>query len=343
MPAPDATTTEAEATQEESPAEPPTATGPFDVPAEASVEVAEEVPEQIAAEVPPPVKPRSQTPRAAPKFPDPFHIIAHRGASAVAPENTVPAFERALALGAFEVELDVMLSADDVLVLFHDSTLDLKTNLTGRVRDHPAAELLKTDIGQWFDDTHPEVEERYAGTLLVTLYDLCLRFGRDLYYHIEIKAQEPAIPRLILAEVADFGLGDRVTLTSFFIEQLVSARKLAADVPIALLIVPEDELRELPMPGGKPARGTLLEMQRSWIDEAKAADFQMVGILSRDLSIEVVEYARSAGLEIRAWGIRDDDDMDRAIAVGANGMTTNWPDRLMQRVAKQKGSARAAR
>ncbi len=64
------------------------------------------------------------TPEApGPIFPRPFHVIAHRGASAYAPENTLPAFRRALVLGAFEVELDVQLSRDDVVVLFHDATL----------------------------------------------------------------------------------------------------------------------------------------------------------------------------------------------------------------------------
>ena len=112
-------------------------------------------------------------------FPAPFHIIAHRGASAQAPENTLAAFERARESGAFEVELDVMLSADDVLVLFHDATLDLKTNLSGRVRDYPAAEVLEAEIGSWFDETHPGVEPRYAGTTLTTLSELFGRFGRE--------------------------------------------------------------------------------------------------------------------------------------------------------------------
>ena len=74
-------------------------------------------------------------------LPVPFRVIAHRGASAYAPENTLPAFERALELGASEVELDVQLSRDGALVLFHDRTLDGKTNLSGAVRDHTADAL----------------------------------------------------------------------------------------------------------------------------------------------------------------------------------------------------------
>ena len=72
----------------------------------------------------------------------PFHVIAHRGVSAEAPENTLPAFERALEIGVVEVELDAQLSRDGVPVLFHDGTLDAKTPLRGRVRDHAAEDLL---------------------------------------------------------------------------------------------------------------------------------------------------------------------------------------------------------
>ena len=88
-------------------------------------------------------------------LPRPFHVIAHRGASAEAPENTLPAFERALALGVVEVELDVQLSRDGVPVLFHDRTLDEKTPLRGPVRDHSAQELTRADVGSWFDRARP--------------------------------------------------------------------------------------------------------------------------------------------------------------------------------------------
>ena len=69
----------------------------------------------------------------------------------------------------------------------------------------------------------------------------------------------------------------------------------------------------------------------------------MVGITARDLSPEVVAYARARALEIRAWGIRSDRDMERAIALGSNGMTTNWPERLIQRLVEHMGAGGAAR
>jgi glycerophosphoryl diester phosphodiesterase len=280
----------------------------------------------------------SLTAPAAQTFPTPFHIIAHRGASAQAPENTLPAFQLARESGAFEVELDVQISADDVVVMFHDKTLDLKTNMSGRVRDHAAANVLQAEIGTWFDASHPEIATRYAGTRLGTLAELFEAHGRELYYHIEIKAAEPEIPGLVLAEVERFGLLDRAIITSFYFEQLVRARELDDQVPLALLILPGGEIEQEATPSGARAQGTLLEIQKLWIDAARAAKFQMVAIAARDVSLEIVAYARRNGLELRAWAIGGDEDMERAIALGCAGMTTNWPERLIRRLVEHAGA-----
>ena len=250
---------------------------------------------------------------------DRFQIIAHRGASAYAPENTLPAFERAQELGALDVELDVQLSRDDVLVLYHDKTLDRKTERTGRVRDHDAAELAKIDIGSWFDRTHPDVERDYAGTTLDTLAALFQRFGAALYYHVEIKSDEEEIPALVLTEIAAFSLGERVTITSFSFEQLLRVRALDREIPICLLL--RDARGDDPLP----------EAQRG-IELARAARFQQVGVAATVLTSEIVDYAHRRGVRIRAFGVGGDEDMERAIDAGAGGMTINWPDRLIERM-----------
>ena len=79
-----------------------------------------------------------------------FRLIAHRGASAHAPENTVAAFETAVALGSEEVELDVRFSGDGEVVVFHDHELQRKTALSGPVRHYPAEVLEQVDLGPWF-------------------------------------------------------------------------------------------------------------------------------------------------------------------------------------------------
>jgi len=292
-------------------------------------------------------------------FPRPFQIIAHRGASAYAPENTIPAFVRAFELGAYEVELDVQLSRDDVVILYHDANLEKKTGRPGRVRDHTADELVGMEIGSWFDRSHPQVAssgKHYAGTHLVSLDRVFEIFGSSLFYHIELKSSEPELAMLVLASIRDAGLADDARITSFQFDLLSRARELDDEIPITLLIRRGEALRfrdgashnasageppsdSLNLAADDPEPTPLLPLQKSWIDRARAAGFDQVGIASGDLSFEVVAYANARGLQVRAWGIKSDADMRRAIEVGCHGMTTNWPDRLIRELVRHAGSA----
>jgi len=240
--------------------------------------------------------------------PRPFHVIAHRGASAQAPENTLPAFARALALGVVEVELDAQLSRDGVPVLFHDRTLDTKTPLRGRVRDHLATELTRADIGSWFDRTHPGSDRRWAGTPLATLHEVLERFGARLRYHIELKDEIQATPERVIETVAATGLEQRVMLTSFSRAQLGRALRRAPGIPLCWLLE-----------SARPER----------IDEAAEAGFAMVGVRASELTETLVRQAHSRGLEIRAFGVETDAEMERVVSTGANGMTLDWPERLV--------------
>lgn len=248
-------------------------------------------------------------PRAA----SPFHVIAHRGASAEAPENTPPAFERARALGAEEVELDVQLSRDGEVVLFHDDDLAEKTDLAGRVRDHDAEALRRADIGSWYDATHPEAPRRYAGTGLATLAEVFDRFEDAFHYHVEIKSAEPELPDRVLALAVARNLASHLTVTSFQVEQLLRVRRAAPHVRTAWLL--ED-----------PGRGVAA------IDRAAREGFHMVAFRAAELTRELVERAHARGLEIRAWKVRSGEEMERVIRLGANGMTIDWPDRLLRRL-----------
>jgi len=273
-----------------------------------------------------------QTPCEGKVLPTPFRIIAHRGASAYAPENTLPAFERALELGVHEVELDVGLSADGIPILFHDSALDAKTELSGALRQHSASELQRADIGSWFDRNHPDVARRYAGTTLSTLDALFRRFGAQLHYHVEIKGEEPELPERILELVALHDLRHAVTITSFSKEQLERTRALDRELPLCWLLEREARLRE----GSGSSDTSSLALRRPQLEAARAAGFAQVGVRAPELNREIVAHAHSLGLEIRGWGVRGDADMQHVIAVGANGTTTNWPDRLIACVERSE-------
>ncbi|MDP6977080.1 MAG: glycerophosphodiester phosphodiesterase family protein [Myxococcota bacterium] len=266
-------------------------------------------------------------------FPTPFEVIAHRGASAYAPENTIVAFEMARELGAVDVELDIQLSRDDVVVLYHDATLREKTGRSGKVRDHDANDLLDMDIGSWFDRTHPEIETKHAGTRLCTLAAVFEAFGDTLYYHVELKSGDEALAPLALEQVRAYRLEANVRFTSFMFEQLVRAREVAPDIPAGLLVGDAMTLRR---EAGAGPDVTTLSLQKKAIDHAKKAGFDQVGFASEDLSPALVRYAVESGLEIRAWRIKSDADMHRAIDMGAFGMTTNWPDRLVRELLLRK-------
>ena len=139
-------------------------------------------------------------------------LVGHRGAMAVAPENTMASFEAGVAGGADIVELDVQLTADKQVILFHDDTLMNKTKMPGRVGDYTAEFLQALDVGSWLD-------EKFAGTPM-PLLDEVLRWGKgkDVGIMIELKHGpifEPELDRVTVALIEDHNMIDNVIITSF--------------------------------------------------------------------------------------------------------------------------------
>lgn len=139
-------------------------------------------------------------------------IVGHRGAMAVAPENTLPAFEAGLDGGADILELDVQLTADDQVIVFHDTDLGAKTGVRGQVRDYPADFLRRLDVGRYFDDA-------FAG-LCMPLLEEVLAWAKDrVALMIELKHTpphfDPALDRHTVTLIEKHGLVDDVVITSF--------------------------------------------------------------------------------------------------------------------------------
>lgn len=267
-------------------------------------------------------------------MPDPFRVIAHRGASAHAPENTLAAFERAIELGAREVELDVRFSSDDEIIVFHDDTLDQKTQLTGRVRHHSAEQLLRADIGTWFDRQHPDCTDRFAGAGLASLEQVFAAIGASVHYHLEIKGWEDWLPLRLLQRIDAYDLREQVTVTSFSMKPLVQMRGLSRDLPICFLLRDAaDAIRSAefrPELEGRDAAA----VHDYWIDAAAEAGFQQVGVRAADLLPRTLARATDRGLEVRAWGIRHEEDLAAAVRIGAVGATVDWPGRALGLVEK---------
>jgi len=246
---------------------------------------------------------------------DPFRIIAHRGASAYAPENTMAAFERAVAMGVTEVETDVAFTKDRHLLLFHDHTLERTTNGRGLPEDYTMAELRQLDAGSWVDERLCW-DRSYAGERLITLEELLDRFGDALTYHVEIKKPMPGLVAAVIGAIRARGLVDNVFIA-------------AIDDDASL----QETMREAPgiRVASAPVKKIRCDGPRA-IEECVAHGYAMVTLAAFNHSKALVDLAHDLGIEARSSGISNREQMIEAAEMGCNGMTINWPDWLIDYV-----------
>jgi len=238
------------------------------------------------------------------QVPKNFRIIAHRGASAYAPENTRPAFVLAKDMDIREVELDTQLSTDGVVVLCHDVTLERYGQGAEVVEDLPSQALLALDMGSWFSPHF------FSGTPMLTLDKLLEEFGAAFTYHIELKGRSPALPAAVFKLVEKRELLKNAIFTSFSFDQLVRMRAVSANCRLGWLVRSLD--------------GDTFK---------KAAELGLFQLCPRaDLvTRQLVEQGRRVACEMRAWGLRGDPQKVRnlikqVLESGCDGMTVNWPD-----------------
>ena len=237
-----------------------------------------------------------------------FLSIAHRGASAEAPENTVAAFDQALALGFSHLELDAQLSADGEVVVIHDATLERTTNGHGPVAAMAGAELAALDAGSWF-------HERFAGQRIPTLADVLRRYRGRAHLHLELKSEEPtlapAVARLLdehgwlgtaVATSSEAPLEAPVIITSFHRTQLERAGPLLPDVPLAWLVP---------------------EITADVIAEDRTLGIRVACPRADLATAPSTRLAWEAGLAVRAHGVRSEADLVVAYHAGAQGSTVN--------------------
>lgn len=238
-------------------------------------------------------------------------IFAHRGASKVAPENTLPAFVGAIELGADGVELDVQYSSDGKLVCLHNLTLEKTTNGSGRVAAHTFDELRKLDAGSWFDP-------RFAGTRIPLLSEVLDLLKGKLLINIELKVLDTSnngIGTDVVNLVRKYKMVDQVVLSSFNPFALRRALISGPEFDAGLLIAPD-------MPGWtrwgftrRYSRANSLHPEFKMVDRAFTAQ------------------ARNAGLPVRVWTVNEEADMRRMIALNVDAIITDMPDRLRKVLA----------
>lgn len=227
-------------------------------------------------------------------------IIAHRGYRAVAPENTLPAFEAALAYNPDMLEMDLHRTKDGHLVVIHDETVDRTTNGTGLVKDLTLAEIKALDAGQYKAPKMPGVTIPTFAEFLTFLQDQ--RFAKTLLIEIKTDHQEyPGIEAEILAMVADFKPSYAIIYQSFNLETLKTIRRLAPAADVAALAVW----------GGYKVY---------WLKWRGVFDYVHVDI--RILKHKPKIFWRSTW-HTRVWTVDKADDMRLVFKAGLRGLITN--------------------
>ena len=238
-----------------------------------------------------------------------FRIIAHHGASAYAPENTLPAFDLARAMDVHEVELDARLTADGQIALCHDDTLARYGHGARSVETLAWADLAQLDMGAWFS---PHL---FGGTRMITLGQLFDRYGDAFIYHVEIKGATPGLPAAVLEAIHSRGLAQQCIVTSFSYAALHAARQLDATLRLGWLV---------------------REIDQATCDRAQDLNLFQLCPQAAVVTADQVAAARRVTPEVRVWGINGETVRDQAaeiralihrvVAAGCDGMTINWPD-----------------
>lgn len=250
--------------------------------------------------------------------------IAHRGGSALAPENTMVAFEQAVqAFGTDMLEIDVHLTADGVMVVFHDDDLDRTTDGRGPIAARTLAALREVDAGYHFTPDKGQTFPWRGRGVRVPRLDETLEAFPDLRFNIEVKTPNPHAVVGLLKVVRDLGAIDRVCIGSA--KDRIGAR-LAAAAPEACHFYPQNALARYVLPtlaGLKPhldRRYTVLDMP------------DRLGPLNL-ITPRLLRVAGETGRWVNVWTIDDPVQMGRLIQMGVGGVMTDRPDRLTAALA----------
>ena len=230
-------------------------------------------------------------------------IFAHRGASAHAPENTIAAFELALAQQADAIELDVKLSSDGYVVVHHDDTVDRTTNGNGRIKDLSLAQLRSLDAGSFF-------AEKFRGEKIPTLEDVFEAVGKRTLINVELtnyKTRRDSLVETVCMLVKKHQMQKRVIFSSFFASNLSRARSYLPDVPRGLLAL----------------HGFLGSWARSF--GFVFGKYQALHPYLTDTTQQEVARVHRLNCRIHVWTVNKEDDMRRLFSWGVDGIFTDDP------------------
>lgn len=241
-------------------------------------------------------------------------VIAHRGFSGIAPENTWIAFQKAIESGADYFELDVHKTSDGAYFVIHDKTIDRTSSNgeKGAIFKMTTDEIVKVRVGypKKFGDT-------YKNERIPSLKEILFLAKGKIKVCIEIKIY--GIEKDVLKIIDDLDMNDEVIIFSYYYTVLAKIRQLNKEIPI-LLLHPKYIIDEIT------------------IDYAQIINANAIGVKSESpISKELIDFAHKNGIEIWKWVINDEKQIKELIDIGIDGLITDYPDKALK-IIKEKAS-----
>lgn len=238
-------------------------------------------------------------------------VIAHRGASMYAPENTFAAFDLAIQMGADAIELDTRLAADGTPVVIHDHTLERTTDGCGRISSKRIEEIKLLDAGSFFD-------KRFAGERIPTVEEVFSAVGQKILINVELNnyaSPFDRLPEIIVDLVRKEGLSDRVLFSSFNPMALRRAQRAGPEIRRAALF-------------GRGPKGVRLIFEAFTAYSSVHPEVSLV-------NQETVDKHHGAGQKVNVWTVNDESVMMKLLSMGVDGLITDAPD-IAQKVIEHR-------
>jgi len=246
-------------------------------------------------------------------------LVAHRGGGALAPENTLPAFDRAVALGADAIETDVRLTAEGVVAIFHDEETLRLTGEPGTVEARTAAELSRLDAAFSFSpDGGATFPLRGTGVAIPTLAEALRRHPR-MRFNLDAKSEDPALAEALARTIREEGASERVCVGSFFDAQ---AERLGALLPGVCRFLPQEAATCHVLAAKSGDRG-----------DSCPAGYDLADLPHRmgELTVvdaAVVEHFHRRGIPVHVWTVDEEEEVRGLLSLGVDGIVTDRPDVL---------------
>lgn len=271
-----------------------------------------------------------------------FQVIAHRGASGHAPESTMMAYELAHEWEVDYLELDAQLTADGEVVVFHDDAIDRTSDGEGKINDYTLEELKALDTGTWFNEANADkADADFAGAQILTLDELFERFGDDARYYIETKSPQlnPGLEEALVETLEEYDMVEngRVLVQSFEQDSLLKVQQLNDDIPLIQLVwyypSEEDESRLVEWTGVTPGPTEITDEDFQAVAEyASGIGTNYIYEGREVIDADFIRQAQDNGLPVHVYTVNETDEMEHLMEMGANGLFTNYPDRLLELV-----------